>query len=152
MDKDHAHQITTSLLKAQASLEEAAERLRTRVSPEAADLCHGDLVKVNVHVGFNILSPLFREFPDLEPPHPAGADSFRRYTVPAAELAPVRDALAQLRRVALELIPLFEKGASTRGEERGYLTALATLRDYIQEADTRLAQLATDFDEGWREG
>ena len=44
-----------------------------------------------------------------------------------------------------ELIPAFQAAASTPGEERGYLAALAVIRASIEETDTRLSELAPGF-------
>jgi hypothetical protein len=143
VERERARRIAEATHNAEAALETAIERLRTTVSDRAADACHFDLTKVLVEVGFFILAPLWDEFPELRPPvadAPGGFDPLG-FRIPAAELAPVLEGLAQLRRVMDESMSLFQEGASTPGEERGYLTALASIRDSIEKAHSDLARL-----------
>lgn len=70
------------------------------------------------------MAPLWEEYPDLRPltlETEGGIDPVR-FRVPREKLAPVREALARLRRASDDALPLVQSGASTPGEERGYLS------------------------------
>ncbi len=144
MDKECARRIAESTRDAEAALTAAVETLRARVSDRAADTCHAELVRLSVDVGLMLLSPLYEEYPELAPELPGGDSDFDPlgFRIPAAELKPVLEALGRLRRVMDDVFQLVEKGAATPGERFGYLNTLATIRDGIQEATTRLTQFS----------
>jgi hypothetical protein len=144
VERESARKIATAAREADAALHAAVEQLRTNVSDQAADTCHFELTRLAVDVGFHLLSPLYEEFPDLVPVRAErpGAGDPLRFRIPAAQLAPVREALARLRRVTDDVFTLVEQGASTPGEKLGYMTALSTIRDDIEEVTTRLARLS----------
>jgi hypothetical protein len=144
VDKECARTIAEATRDAEAALTAAVETLRATVSDRAADTCHAELVRLSVDVGLMLLSPLYEEYPELAPEVPAGDSDFDPlgFRIPAAELKPVLHALSTLRRVMDDALQLVEKGAATPGEKFGYLNTLATVRDGIQEATSRLAQFS----------
>ena len=140
MEKAKAAQIVKTIIDAQAATDAAVSAMGIRVSQDAADLCFVYLTDASVHVGLRLVAQLWEEFPDLTPER-ADSVPFMRCRVPAAEMAPVRKALADLIRAVAEARELVQEGASTPGERLGYLTVLTETESKLQEVDAHFAEL-----------
>jgi hypothetical protein len=117
------------------------EDLAERVSRSASDTCGFYLTDIVVQLGLRILAPLWEEHPGLKPQAGNANSAPGKLRIPAAELDHVLAALAQLRKAALDAIPIAGAGAATPGESIGYRAALVSVADAVDEATTALRRL-----------